>query len=325
MVIPVLMAPTGTHIDDLRRPPANYMPLYNIGPVESSQYIGCKYGSLYVRSITAGNQLLQFFELNVSQPLTVRYTVNKPFAGLWYIQQGNSRFVLEGVGSGTVKSDVCILSLLSCGVANFARYDEGLHAFMCVSLLPLHMTTYSSQLPQFRYFEQQARNDRAKALQLSTLTATDDMREQFKLFKQKAGAENVLDITSKLIDKYGQRIIAKMEKEGIDEKHIVLAISVKEYLDTAYSTNISFEDVIRKFHSTEHIIQKSFQLITGQTVAAYIKEQKLLFMRELVMTTKKTLKECSDEVGYNEDTLSTEFKARFGMTPKEMRKKMEVW
>lgn len=71
--------------------------------------------------------------------------------------------------------------------------------------------------------------------------------------------------------------------------------------------------------------EHAFKYLTGQTPFAYLREQKLLLIRELLWHGGKQVKELQDLVGLGTNAIVKLFKARFGMTIREFLETRRKW
>ncbi|BAV04722.1 hypothetical protein FLA_0721 [Filimonas lacunae] len=306
--------------------PATRTAAWNPALVSHSEYLEWDAGSLYVQGAEYNNQAVLFYELKTITVQQVYFkTPVEPLVALWFVVSGKSAFTLEGLGAGEIEADQCVLSYLPPKMEHFARYEQGDHAFMCISLQPFHIEQLCAQLPQMHYFLEHVRNGISQTWQQPFVAVDADMRELLYEIVKAGSASIVSDNTQVLLHNYSAAICKSMQHLSLDSKHMALAMEIKLFIDKAQRPDLSIDDIARRFNTSDYSVKHSFKLLTGQTIGAYIKEQKLLFLRELVMDKDKCFKACAAEAGFHVDRASKEFKDRFGMTQKEMRMRSERW
>ena len=68
-------------------------------------------------------------------------------------------------------------------------------------------------------------------------------------------------------------------------------------------------------------LQRAFKRITGYTLMEYIRARRMTVAAELLKSTNLKVSEIYTQVGYEDGpTFSRPFRARFGVTPQELRK-----
>lgn len=70
-------------------------------------------------------------------------------------------------------------------------------------------------------------------------------------------------------------------------------------------------------------VSKEFQALSGLSVMAYAREQRLQRARRLLTKSEKAIKVIAHEVGYRHDSdFVTAFRKRFGVTPRNYRMRL---
>ena len=89
-----------------------------------------------------------------------------------------------------------------------------------------------------------------------------------------------------------------------------------------YHTNITLEDLAKKFNRSKSHISHMFKKESGLTIRAYCNNLKLEDSKELLANTNLPITEIAFEVGFNDVSHYIQlFKNRFGLTPLQFRRK----
>lgn len=302
----------------LRQPPPDYASGWRLPFADASSYMEWSDGCLHMDVIYADKQVIQLFALTLRAKQRVHFTVTCSFMALWYVLAGSSRYLLEGLGNCGIKAGRCVLSFMPDEREYYADYGPGEHVFMCISLLPQHLEGSHRQLPQLRYFREHLAYAGAKAIQQPVADASDLMQQHFLLLLDGSNTMPVSQVSTVLMAEYQRLLLQRMQMDGLRAKHIKLAIEIKAYLDTSRVLNFTNGDVARRFAVNEYYAERSFKMLTGQTLGAYIKEQRLLYVAELRMHNDKRTKEFADMVGLSEGVINSSVRDRFGKSIKEL-------
>lgn len=92
--------------------------------------------------------------------------------------------------------------------------------------------------------------------------------------------------------------------------------------DNFQNEQMSLEYVSKKFNVSIYYISKFFKNIAGYNFNQYITRLRMERAKELLASTKKTLREITVEIGYiDESSFLRKFKSNFGETPGQYRKR----
>jgi AraC-like DNA-binding protein len=100
--------------------------------------------------------------------------------------------------------------------------------------------------------------------------------------------------------------------------------AVKDAIDNAPGLPLSVGDLAARVECSESTISHQFRAELGVTIPQYRRERRLLQAADLLVTTLRSVREIAFGAGYRPLSLMRfrrDFRKRFGMSPKEYRKR----
>ena len=97
--------------------------------------------------------------------------------------------------------------------------------------------------------------------------------------------------------------------------------AVLQWISAHYSEPVCVADAAALCQCSPHHFMRWFRQMTGQTFIIFLREYRLNAAAEALRTTEDTILSISEQCGFeNLSYFNREFKAHFGMTPREYRK-----
>ncbi len=94
-----------------------------------------------------------------------------------------------------------------------------------------------------------------------------------------------------------------------------------EYIDSHLDDPISFEILAERYHFSPYYFHRMFSVIVGKTVAAHVRDRRLLAACMQLSATRKSILDIALDCGYNSaQSFSRAFKEMYGIPPIEYRK-----
>jgi len=107
-----------------------------------------------------------------------------------------------------------------------------------------------------------------------------------------------------------------------NNKHI---IDIIKYINENIAKPISLASISKHVNLSREYTSHIFKKETGKTVTDYINERKLLIAKEMILETPYPLTSISDRLSYeNYSYFSKLFKNQFGISPRALRKSIEM-
>lgn len=98
-----------------------------------------------------------------------------------------------------------------------------------------------------------------------------------------------------------------------------------EYIDSHLNEPIDFENLADIFYFSPYYFNRMFSMITGKTIAAYIRERRLERACVQLSETDKTILEICLDCGFNsQQSFCRSFKNNYGLAPNEYRKQKYI-
>lgn len=108
-----------------------------------------------------------------------------------------------------------------------------------------------------------------------------------------------------------------LKKKGDREK----MIAARDLITERLADPPTLSELARLLGTNEFKLKKGFKEMFGKTIFAYLREQRLLLSRQLLLDTDQTAANISTQLGYSTPQhFNRDFKKRFGKTPNMIRK-----
>jgi len=142
--------------------------------------------------------------------------------------------------------------------------------------------------------------------------------EQPAFFSRIADLSNLEDFKSILAD-FGSWLISASAKNA-SQRSPKLLVRALEYVNANYQKDISLTSVADFLEVTPQYLSSLFKKAGDETFTDYLNRLRLEQACLLLRSTKKTLEEISQEVGYNSPQyFAKKFKGEYGITPARFR------
>ena len=130
-------------------------------------------------------------------------------------------------------------------------------------------------------------------------------------------AEEILQYEDAKRDKEESYILTRYELGAVK--------TAAQFIEKNIFKNLLVRDVAVQAGINQNKLQNGFKNQFGSTVHEFIKQQRLQFVKDLLVNTDLQIGEISDRVGINSKSyFSKLFKERYGMTPKEFKRKQTI-
>ena len=129
-------------------------------------------------------------------------------------------------------------------------------------------------------------------------------------------------ILSALLSLFFRSYVSGEVKESASPLRIAEALS---YIGESFRKRISLLDIAEALHTNKNYFCTFFKEKTGVSVMTYIRNMRLAYAERLLKTTELRVIDIAEECGYGSIShFLRDFKAKFGITPKEMRASFEM-
>lgn len=142
---------------------------------------------------------------------------------------------------------------------------------------------------------------------------------------EKIGDAALIERCLKSEDSVWENITALLDilKKQNDSKRINVN-SILQYIQENYTEDIYQDQLAEKFNTSASYLSRLIKKETSVTFSEYINLLRINKAKDLLMSTRKTVKEVYEAVGYNNrNTFIRTFKSIVGVTPSEFKKSVE--
>ncbi|PKD16204.1 hypothetical protein APR41_10480 [Salegentibacter salinarum] len=130
-------------------------------------------------------------------------------------------------------------------------------------------------------------------------------------------AEEILQYEDALREEGNAEILTRYELGAVKD--------AAEFIEENIFKNLVVRGISIEVGINQNKLQNGFKTLYGLTVHDFIKRHRLQLVRDLLLNTDLQINEISDRVGINSKSyFSKVFKEKYGLTPKEFKKKAEL-
>ncbi len=130
------------------------------------------------------------------------------------------------------------------------------------------------------------------------------------------------DICSSILSTIIYSILYTTEQRNTSN---TIAESIKKYIDSHYSENITNSTLAKHFNYHPYYINTVFKQLTGETLHKYLMRYRINRSQELLLSTDMSIQQIAVACGFgNQAHFSTYFKKLNHTTPQEFRKKYDL-
>ena len=105
---------------------------------------------------------------------------------------------------------------------------------------------------------------------------------------------------------------------------IELLKEIKQFIDSNLEKEIGVNGLCSKFAINRNKLQSGFKDLYGQTVHAYILQQRMEQAAEKLTVTDRSVKAIALDLGYRASNFHSKFKRKFGCSPEQYRKMISM-
>ena len=105
------------------------------------------------------------------------------------------------------------------------------------------------------------------------------------------------------------------------ETQVEIAKRAAQILSDDLRQHIPVRQIAERFSVSETSLKNYFRGVFGQNISVYLRETRMKKAAELLSTTKLSVAEAAEQVGYiNQSKFASVFKKQFGLSPLEYRR-----
>ena len=129
----------------------------------------------------------------------------------------------------------------------------------------------------------------------------------------------MLQILTHLFDEYIKQNATLFENNSTTNAYMIKAL---KYISLNYNKNITVSQVAKECYISVPYLQSLFSKFLGHGVSEEIRNQQINYAKELLSTTKHSVRQIAIEIGYvSPDYFCTVFKRETGLSPLNYRKR----
>ncbi len=146
--------------------------------------------------------------------------------------------------------------------------------------------------------------------------------EKNSLYHMFSNISNIQEFESWMLD-YVQEIFDYLDKQNNSHNSEIIEM-IKKYIFDHLSDDLSLDRVAEYANISSAYLSKIFKDESGINFVTYIKELRLEKAKELILSTDSSIQQIGSDVGYNTTAyFIQQFKAKYGYTPNDYRKKRD--
>ena len=147
-----------------------------------------------------------------------------------------------------------------------------------------------------------------------------------QLYKNRKNNENDYRIIPFYLSAVFAELFLTLDHQQIpSNQHSELFLKFQVLVDQQFKQNLTIAEYASQLHVSPNHLNKRIKSETGKTTSELIKEITILEAKVLLLQTKMTVKEISNELGFNDDSyFSRLFKNETNYTPSNYRKMIDL-
>ena len=129
----------------------------------------------------------------------------------------------------------------------------------------------------------------------------------------------VLDLLHQLLDE--RNVSPEKALAFYTSVQVEIAKKAEQMLTADLKKHIPMKEIAQQFGISETSLKNYFRGVFGQNISVYLRETRMKKAAELLSTTKLSVAEAAEQVGYiNQSKFASVFKKQFGLSPLEYRR-----
>jgi AraC-like DNA-binding protein len=285
------------------------------------------FGTTLIQEMISREFSIFIWTLKIVEPVRLYPTTIKPTIALQYMIEGNILCNLSGFGRKLIEKGNYGMFYSPVGF-NDAWFEPGMYESMHIELQPAYLTQLTAIRPEIRELIFRMENSSNKGMSMAlahTNYITNNIIQNLRTCK-KTGASLELELRKyilELLSEYFTDIVKNDVDDARENNHYKsLMIKIKNYILSEPNVHEhTLEKLARIFGISVTLIKKEFKIQFGISASNFVRIHALSKSYHLLTTTKKTIEEISEEVGYSwRPAFETAFKKRFNCTPSQLRR-----
>lgn len=113
--------------------------------------------------------------------------------------------------------------------------------------------------------------------------------------------------------------LANHEQGRLSRRQAKHSVRLKEWLDSGEACALSISEMARRLGTNPVDLQKGFRQLSGMSIAAYLRQQRLQQAKQALLAQRLSVEEAAALAGYAHlSSFSAAFKRQFGVSPSQL-------
>ncbi len=284
------------------------------------------FGSTLIQELITPAFKIFIWRLDIQQAVRLYPSAEKPTIALQFTLEGNIPCKLTGFGDKRLEKENFEMFYVPIGY-NEAWFDRGTYESLHIELKPHYLEELTAIRPEIKDLVSRLQAASSKGLPMAVAKMnyiTAAIIQNLKACEKK-GAALQLEMHKYILELLCEYLSVILQKEE-DEKrinipHKDLMIKIRDHILSSPNVHDhTLEKVARHFRINETMLKREFKALFEISVSEYVRVQVLERARYLVTTTKRSVEDIAEEVGYSSrEALERSFKKQYNFSPSNLR------
>jgi AraC-like DNA-binding protein len=304
--------------------PANIKKL--ISPWAKTRYCEFAFGYILIQQFISRKFSIHIWQIHITESCKLYPASDRPTIAIQVMLEGEIPCMLVGFGKKLLKKSTYELFYVPVSI-NEAQFEPGDYESFHIELEPGFLEDIAESYPDARELLERFNNASEKGIPMISIGISYVTRALIKNIRtcDKTNGDLIIELHRYIVDLLSEYVagIRELERDGkrknIPHKDILIRIKQEITADP----NIGRQELKKlslKYRMSITELKKDFKALFGQTPGSFIRFHALKKAHYLITTTKQSIDEIADDVGYGyRSNFDKSFKKQFGFFPSHLR------
>jgi AraC-like DNA-binding protein len=297
-----------------------------LAPWSTAIYTENDFGSVLIQELVCRNFGIFIWTLDVRKAICLYPTAKTPTIAIQFTLEGNIPCILKGFGNKLLEKGNYEMFYVPIGL-NEAWFEPGLYESLHIELQPAYLEELTNVRPEIKELISRLQTSSNKGLPMaeaSTNYITATIIQNLRACDKNEAALQ-LEMHKYILEVLCEYLAAILQNEENESRknisHKDLMLRVKNHILSAPNIHDHSLNVLAESFGVSHsILKRNFKAFYAVGVSEYVRIQVLARAHYLLATTKRSVEDIAEEVGYaNREALERAFKKQYSYSPSNLR------
>jgi AraC-like DNA-binding protein len=270
---------------------------------------------------------IQLFLMHMKKETIIKASTTRKVLALSYLYKNNISCTIEGFGDTECKAGHLRLAHLPSDSCHYATLSKGLHVVLYISAQHLAEQEQANTPAFLQYLVSKHCQDNRHSLVQQNVKASPRATTLINtIINSQSSGLQLKDLIPALVHEYTTQLQHMHRETNCCASDLMMVMNALHYIEEHLkNTKLCVLSIAAHVGASERTLQKAFVHLIGQSPWDYVKEIRLLRGRQL-MEKDYTIRiqEVAQTVGVEAEYFTKQFLLRFGCTPSDFHKAMQI-